>query len=132
MQIQVMKRLHDHGVRSPKPIPLRPPNVYRDIYRTTNNPLKNEKNSTDIQRKVNVHCMSYIDGGILAADVDQTDMSFLQNLGEFIGKLSVVLQGLKHEASEFYFEFSKTSEISCFSFSPKSLGIRPRNGIKRE
>ena len=110
MQIQVMKRLHDHGVPSPKPIPLRTannplrqPNDHRYIYRTTNSPLKNEKKSADAQKKVNVHCMSYIEGGILAADVDQTDVSFLQNLGESIGQLSVALQGLKHEASEFEF-----------------------------
>jgi len=106
MQIQMMKRLHHHQVPSPRPIPLRPAaqrNGHRYIYRTTNNPLKNEKESTDAQKKVNVHCMSYIEGGVLAADVDQTDMSFLQNLGESIGKLSVALRGLEHEASEFEF-----------------------------
>ena len=108
MQIQFMKLLYYNNVPSPKPILLLPQNIqkrtnyHKYIYKTTNNPLQNE-NSLLAKYKVNVHCMSYISNGILANKIDQTNMSFLSNLGESCGKLSHSVRTFKHKASQFEF-----------------------------
>eukprot|EP01083_Nonionella_stella_P040502 109902_1 len=108
MQIQLMHRLYANDVPSPKPIPLCPQHrqtrtKYNEyIYQTTNNPLQNERTPT-AKRKVNVHCMSYIQDGLMAADVDKTDVSFLSNVGQSVGKLSLALKGFQHTASDFAF-----------------------------
>eukprot|EP01083_Nonionella_stella_P065379 171257_1 len=55
---------------------------------------QNERTPAAI-RKVNVHCMSYIEHSIVAFSVDKTNMSFLSNVGRSVGKLSLALKGFE-------------------------------------
>ena len=120
MQIKVMQRLNANNVPSPHPMLLQSAHAQKrshchpHIYITTNYPLKNESNPS-AEYKVNVHAMSFIEGGMMAADIDKTNVSLLQKLGESIGELSMALKGFEHRASDFEFDWDLQYALNAVS-----------------